>query len=365
MMKKFIKYTWPDEVIHALGDMGMIAPGLIQKQSYRLIEKNQSFILNVDSSKDRLLSIIPPMLASMIHEEKTQIILLGHKEELMSSSFNMKEYNKYTQYRFITSYPGTNTFEECQTIYKGIDILFTTPTKLLEYIRRKVIDTNFVSYLIYQDSHDFSSEEIREIKEIKTHLPLDCASILYGLKHHDYLKNDIKTTLQEDLSIPECTHFICQDDYFNKEEKQVIFVQSYEDVVYYAEELHANFMIHQFMNRATMYRIMHEFNKKGGLLIVSDMASHHLSLKCETVIHLGLRNLYQYKSHLSRIKGMKHSYIYDINNKSLETLPVIYITKEDYEAKHHLLYEVYYKNPDMLHTLQTDQLITIIHHLAH
>lgn len=36
-MKKFIKYQWPDEVIHALGDMGMIAPGIIQKQSYRLI----------------------------------------------------------------------------------------------------------------------------------------------------------------------------------------------------------------------------------------------------------------------------------------------------------------------------------------
>ena len=91
-MKKFIKYKWPDEVIHALGDMGMIAPGIIQKQSYRLIEKSQSFILNVDSSKDRLLSIIPPLLASMIHEEKTQIILLGHKEELLSSSFDMKEY---------------------------------------------------------------------------------------------------------------------------------------------------------------------------------------------------------------------------------------------------------------------------------
>ena len=28
----------------------------------------------------------------MIHEEKTQIILLGHKEELLSSSFDMKEY---------------------------------------------------------------------------------------------------------------------------------------------------------------------------------------------------------------------------------------------------------------------------------
>ena len=101
-MKKFIKYKWPVEVIHALGDMGMIAPGIIQKKSYRLIEKSQSFILNVDSSKDRLLSIIPPLLASMIHEEKTQIILLGHKEELLSSSFDMKEYNKYNTFMTIS-----------------------------------------------------------------------------------------------------------------------------------------------------------------------------------------------------------------------------------------------------------------------
>ena len=152
-MKKFIKYKWPDEVIHALGDMGMIAPGIIQKKSYRLIEKSQSFILNVDSSKDRLLSIIPPLLASMIHEEKTQIILLGHKEELLSSSFDMKEYNKYTQYRFITSYPGTNTFEECQTIYKGIDILFFKNNRHTSffkhsYILKRIHKISFIRILI-------------------------------------------------------------------------------------------------------------------------------------------------------------------------------------------------------------------------
>lgn len=61
-MKKFIKYKWPDEVIHALGDMGMIAPGIIQKQSYRLIEKSQSFILNVDSSKDVCYPLFHPCL---------------------------------------------------------------------------------------------------------------------------------------------------------------------------------------------------------------------------------------------------------------------------------------------------------------
>ena len=32
-MKKFIKYKWPDEVIHALGDMGMIAPGRVNHLS--------------------------------------------------------------------------------------------------------------------------------------------------------------------------------------------------------------------------------------------------------------------------------------------------------------------------------------------
>ena len=57
-MKKYIKYAWPDEVIHALGDMGMIAPGIVQKQSYRLIEKSQSFILNIDSKKGLIFSRI-------------------------------------------------------------------------------------------------------------------------------------------------------------------------------------------------------------------------------------------------------------------------------------------------------------------
>lgn len=368
-MKKYSKYAWPDEVMHALNDMGMIAPGAIQQQAYRLIEKRQSFILNIDSRKDRLLSIIPPLLASMIHEEKTQIILLGHKEELISSSFDMREYNKYTQYRFIASYPGTNTFEECHTIHDGIDILFTTPTKLLEYIRRKVIDTNFVSYLIYQESNQFSDEEIREIKEIKKHMPLECISILYGLHHHDDLKESIDMIPHEYLPIIECTHFMTEDTYFNLENKQVIFVQSYEDALYYQKKFNTELVIHQFMNRASMYHMMHAFNKNGGLLIVSDMASRYLSLCCETVVHIGIHHLYQYMTHLSHVKGVVHSYIYDTNmtEKQLKTVlnqPVITISQEDYENNHHLLYETIYKNPDILQTLKSDQLITIIHHLG-
>ena len=119
------------------------------------------------------------------------------------------------------------------------------------------------------------------------------------------------------------------------------------------------------MNHASQYRIMHEFNKKGGLLIVSDIASRYLSLHCDTVIHLGTTHIDQYMSHLSHVLGVKHSYIYDthITKKQLEGV-VITISKEDYDTKHHLLYETITKNPDMLQTLQTDQLITIIHHLA-
>lgn len=90
------------------------------------------------------------------------------------------------------------------------------------------------------------------------------------------------------------------------------------------------------MNRASQYRIMHEFNKKGGLLIVSDIASRYLSLCCETVIHIGVHDLYQYMSHLTHVKGVMHSYIYDTNmtEKQLKTVlkhPVITISKEDYK----------------------------------
>ena len=38
-MKKFIKYKWPDEVIHALGDMGMIAPGIIRRNRIDLLRR--------------------------------------------------------------------------------------------------------------------------------------------------------------------------------------------------------------------------------------------------------------------------------------------------------------------------------------
>ena len=200
-------------------------------------------------------------------------------------------------------------------------------------------------------------------------MPLDCASILYGLNHHDDLKDNIDLTLHEYQSIPDCTHFITEDTYFNKENKQVIFVQSYEDVLYYQEKFNTELVIHQFMNRSSMYRIMHEFNKKGGLLIVSDMASRYLSLHCETVIHIGVNDFNQYMRHLTHVKGVMHSYIYDtfMTEKQLKTVlkqPVITISREDYKKNQHLLYEQVSRNPEMLYTLEPEQLITIIHHLA-
>ena len=74
-------------------------------------------------------------------------------------------------------------------------------------------------------------------------------------------------------------------------------------------------------------------------------------------------------SHLTHVKGVMHSYIYDTNmtEKQLGTVlkqPVITISNEDYNKKQHLLYETIYKNQDVLYTLEPDKLITIIQHLA-
>ena len=74
-------------------------------------------------------------------------------------------------------------------------------------------------------------------------------------------------------------------------------------------------------------------------------------------------------SHLTHVKGVMHSYIYDTNmtEKQLKIVlkqPVITISKEDYKKNQHLLYETINKNPDVLYTLEPDKLIAIIHHLA-
>lgn len=369
MMKKYIQYSWPDEVSHALGDMGMIAPGDLQKQSYRLIKSRKSFILNTDCSQDRLLSIIPPLLSHLIHEEKPQIILLGHKEDLIPSSFDMREYNKYTQYRFLTSYPGTSTFKECQEISRGIDILFTTPSKLLEYIRRNVIDMNFVSSLIYQESGDFSKEEIREIREITSHLPPDCQKILYGKKHHPALSQNIESTLQSLTLKNSCTHFLtAENHFFNKEKKIVLFVQSYEDLRFWKEALKTDLVIHQFMNPASIYHAMHHFNRKGGWLIVTDAAAHYISVHCETVVHMGVSSLSSYCVHLNAIKSLKYSYIYDKQLKKEELIqtfnqPVFTISAQDYQNRFHILYELASLHPEDLSHLDHEQLITIIDYL--
>ena len=200
-------------------------------------------------------------------------------------------------------------------------------------------------------------------------MPLDCASILYGLNHHKDLKDNINTTLHEYQATSHCTHFITEDAYFNSENKQVIFVQSYEAVLYYQKKFNTELVIHQFMNRASQYRIMHEFNKKGGLLIVSDIASRYLSLCCETVIHIGVHDLYQYMFFLTHFYGVLHSPFYDTNmtEKQLKIVlkqPVITISKEDYKKNQHLLYDFFNKNPDVLYTLEPDKFIAIIHHLA-
>ena len=367
-MKKYIKYNWPDEVIHALGDMGMIAPGMLQEKSYYYIKKKKDYALTLNTSEDRLISLIPPMLALMIHEEKTQIILLAHQEDLISSSFNMREYNKYTQFKFMTSYPGTNTFNECQEIYKGNDILFTTPAKLLEYIKRKVIDMNFVEHIIYQESIKFTNTEIQEIDEISKHLPLDCQKIFYGQQHHPVLLQN--THIITDTKEVSCTHFLIQDEtIFNKEEKMVIFVQSYEDLCLVKDRFKIDLSIHQFMNRASIYRNMHLFEKNNGILVVTDAASRYVSLHCETVVHLKIKDLKSYQEHLSHIKGIRYSYIYDskLDKKSFEDVlkqPVICVSKQDYEENNHKLYDIVYNHQEKLNTLDQSQLIKIICYLA-
>ena len=82
-------------------------------------------------------------------------------------------------------------------------------------------------------------------------------------------------------------------------------------------------------------------------------------IKIAKFVRKGLRWERKKREH-DEIERVNDENVFNSMKKNIDRLSII--SKEDYETKHHFLYETINKNPDMLQTLQTDQLITIIHH---
>ncbi|ADL51104.1 DEAD/DEAH box helicase [Clostridium cellulovorans] len=203
-IKTFNELNLKDEILKAINDMGFEEPSPIQSESipvgiegYDLIGQAQtgtgktaafgSIILNNMSEKRRVPQAL--ILAP------TRELAIQVNEELVRIAKNMR-------LNILPIYGGQPIDRQLRALRNGVDIVVGTPGRVLDHLRRKSLNTEFVKFLVLDEADEMLNMGfIDDIEEVMKSLNEDRQTLLFSATMPDAIKRLSKRYMKSDAKL--------------------------------------------------------------------------------------------------------------------------------------------------------------------
>lgn len=202
-MNKFEQLGLNENILKSIQRMGFEKPSPIQEKSIPVMMENQDVIGQAQTGTGKTLAFASVLL-SKIHElnDKPQAYILSPTRELSMQIYEeLKKIGYYTDLRFVCVYGGSGIEKQIKAIKKGVDIVVGTPGRMMDLMRRKVLDFSQVHYVVLDEADEMLNmgfiEDIQTILEATNsqHMTmLFSATMPEGIKQiaKKYMREDFK-----------------------------------------------------------------------------------------------------------------------------------------------------------------------------
>lgn len=170
-MNKFEQLGLNEKVLKAIQRMEFENPSPIQEQSIPVMMAGHDVIGQAQTGTGKTLAFASVLL-SKIQERKAlpQAYILSPTRELSMQIYEqLKKIGQYTDLRFVCVYGGSGIEKQIRTIKKGVDIVVGTPGRMMDLMRRKVLDFSQVDYVVLDEADEMLNmgfiEDIQTILE--------------------------------------------------------------------------------------------------------------------------------------------------------------------------------------------------------
>ena len=312
--KKFNELGLGEKVLKAIDDMGFEEPSNIQAEIIPVVLEGYDVIGQAQTGTGKTLAFGAPILSSLKKSEgKISCIILAPTRELaIQVNDELIRIAKHARVSLLPVYGGHPIDRQIKALRRGVDIVVGTPGRVLDLIRRNVIDLSGIEFLVLDEADEMLNMGfIEDIEDIIKNCNKERQTMLFSATMPDEIRKLAKKYMKPDtkhISIVKNTMTVSTVDQYYFEIKQnnrfesfcrildvdepetaIIFCKTKKGVDELVEAMQARGYnvegMHGDMNQSQRLNTLRKF-KEGNLefLVATDVAARGIDV--ENVTHV-------------------------------------------------------------------------------
>ncbi|MGB7605919.1 MAG: DEAD/DEAH box helicase [Lutisporaceae bacterium] len=224
--KKFNELGLDERILKAIDDMGFEEPSHIQAEVIPIALAGNDIIGQAQTGTGKTLAFGAPILSNMKRVEgKISCIILAPTRELaIQVNDEIVRIAKHTRVTLLPVYGGQPIDRQIRALRRGIDIVVGTPGRVLDLIRRKIMDLSNVEFLVLDEADEMLNMGfIEDIEEIIRNCKSERQTMLFSATMPEAIRKLAKRYMKPDtkqISIVKSTMTVSTVEQFYFEIKQ-------------------------------------------------------------------------------------------------------------------------------------------------
>ncbi|MBO1924375.1 DEAD/DEAH box helicase [Thiomicrorhabdus sp. 6S3-12] len=191
----FAKLGLSSLILKALKDANYQQPTEIQKKAIPLLLKGEDIIASAQTGTGKTASFVLPILEQLDNGETVRgrsiraLILVPTRELAKQVETSIKNYGKYLNLSSLAIYGGTDIESDKETLAQGVDILVTTPGRLLDMAYQRALYFNDLEFFVLDEADKMLDMGfIEDLNKIIERLPGNRQSMLFSATLNDKVR---------------------------------------------------------------------------------------------------------------------------------------------------------------------------------
>jgi ATP-dependent RNA helicase DeaD len=199
---KFSDLGLNEKVLRAIDDLGFEEPSRIQAEVIPVLLEGFDAIGQAQTGTGKTLAFGAPILSKFERSESNKIhtiILAPTRELAIQVNDELVRIAKYSRVRMLPVYGGQPIDRQIRALKSGIDIVVGTPGRVLDLIRRELIDLSYIKFLVLDEADEMLNMGfIEDIEEILKNASKERQTMLFSATMPDEIKKLTKRYLKPD-----------------------------------------------------------------------------------------------------------------------------------------------------------------------
>jgi len=199
--KKFYDLGLKESIIKAIDDMGFEEPSKIQAEVIPVLLAGNDVIGQAQTGTGKTLAFGAPILSSLVKVDGkiNSIILAPTRELAIQVNDELNRIAKHTNIRLLPVFGGQPIDRQIKALRRGIDVVVGTPGRVMDLMRRKVIDLSNIRFLVLDEADEMLNMGfIDDIEEIISKCSKERQTMLFSATMPNEIKKLAKRYMKED-----------------------------------------------------------------------------------------------------------------------------------------------------------------------